>query len=647
MSLLGNNGGSDPLQQLSGSTTSDFRTRRLPLIHQVAFIRTGEVARNNAAPDPNPVDGTVQRYIVRLRQEWTFLGYTLGELSEVKSLDPGSIINQTTEETIENIQKVSTSIEKFVSQLQETTTSSLTSLASIENVINVSTRTSTFAIGGFIGGIIGSFAGGIGAGYGRVSASVNARTNTDTSLQVNAALRIAKNQVNETIQQLFSSIRNIKNAVTSAVNQVSPLLSRVTNLLRWVMYENYAVSNKIEGVLEIQAIPITENIYQPDPSGPPGSVLPLFTAEDIVENRRIFQRGLLEPRLAKEFDVLRRAIEFELAMGNNLELIEVEANYSALGAGADLEVTILGVTATIPLLPRASRGRNFIRLATAVAPNALGTISLRLVLRNDTAPINPLFPFPFERFRVQVTNVSLKFGGSESSLPPQSINLGNELVVGNAAGLQQAQETTEQIIVPQADFDKELNPLFRHVNQNQSHYIGLLFEAALTNPSLRDDVKIIRESFPGNHAFWSLPIVGFEGHRALILFSPLAGDLNVAKFIKDAGSGTIIQLAAPGNYAEALQGLLQLADAAGLVHPSLRQAANAVPNNGNAINVFNDLGDLMSNIQPGVLPGAGGAGGSGGILPGGTGSGVTGTSGVPGVSGATGVTGGTGIPVVP
>ncbi|HEX9892158.1 MAG TPA: hypothetical protein VGB28_08865, partial [Actinomycetota bacterium] len=129
--------------------------------------------------------------------------------------------------------------------------------------------------------------------------------------------------------------------------------------------------------------------------------------------------------------------------------------------------------------------------------------------------------------------------------------------------------------VPVRLIDTTKNPLFRHVNRNRTYYFGILAQAALTNPSLRDDAPEL-DVFNGDHALWRLPIVGFEGDRVLVI-SDIARDGegevtddDARRLFEDAGAATIVQLAAPGAYSEALQGLLELTgDVAGKIHPAL------------------------------------------------------------------------------
>jgi hypothetical protein len=115
------------------------------------------------------------------------------------------------------------------------------------------------------------------------------------------------------------------------------------------------------------------------------------------------------------------------------------------------------------------------------------------------------------------------------------------------------------------DFLKD-DPLFRHINTNRSYYLGILGRAAQRIPSLRFDAPQL-QNVP--QEVWRLPIVGFEGHRIVVIRDADPADPFVARLLSDPGAATLIQIAAPGAYAEALQGILSLTDALGKVHPAL------------------------------------------------------------------------------
>jgi hypothetical protein len=109
-----------------------------------------------------------------------------------------------------------------------------------------------------------------------------------------------------------------------------------------------------------------------------------------------------------------------------------------------------------------------------------------------------------------------------------------------------------------------MNPLFRHINRHRSYYFGVLIQAAVANPSLRDDAPQLA-NINYNSPLWQLSIIGVEGNHLLVLKNPDRNpdgtfvDAALQRLIEqDKGAATIIQLAAPGAYGEALQGLLAL-----------------------------------------------------------------------------------------
>lgn len=99
---------------------------------------------------------------------------------------------------------------------------------------------------------------------------------------------------------------------------------------------------------------------------------------------------------------------------------------------------------------------------------------------------------------------------------------------------------------------------------------------------------------------WQLPIVGFEGNRVLVILDPGDDDEEAQDLLADEGAATILQLAAPGAYAEALQGLLELTDlVAGKIHPALLPApAPTVP----TVGVVDLAGLLGGNGAPPAPP---------------------------------------------
>lgn len=572
----------DPILGLmAAGGSSDFRTRRLPLIKRLTIPRIGLV----------PADGPPRRYLVRVRQEWTFLGYTLGELADVEALDPGQIVEETRRQVERVTSRATRQVDESVSQALATVTSTLNQLSSIDTLIRDATSTSTLlaasgfgpvagaAVGGGIGALVGGpigalIGGGIGAIVGGAFDAPNpvgtattavSRTTTNTSLLVNSLVRQSQSRVNQAIRMLTSTARTVESQLTQAIDQVSPLLSRVTNLLRWIVYENYAVCTHVEDIVEVRDVRITA-------LGNPAQ--PLFADADIVEYRRIFSPRLLEPRLRLHFDILERAIQQKRGAQMPIAAVAFDIDFSANIFGADLRVTIDPAGATeesvpLTLRPGRSRASGRVRFTTPVPVDQIGQARLTLTLRTDIVDFPP-FPFPFNpadvlRGSVGVTRIRFRFESTPQFVREQVEHLGTDLLVSNDAT---TDDQTVPLEPPQPAIFTEFDPLFLHVNRNRAYYFGLLAQAALAEPGLRDNAPQLA-SFPYDHPLWRLPIIGFEGDRVLVIGDVDPEDPDVATFLEDEGAATIIQLAAPGAYAEALQGLLQLADAAGKIHPAL------------------------------------------------------------------------------
>ncbi len=106
-----------------------------------------------------------RRYIVRLRQEWIFLGYTLGELSGVEALDPGAIIQDVTRSVQRVLRSTSESLDEATSLIDQITRSVTHQASSVDTLIEVATRSDTSATAsGFAGlGVTGGLSGFLGA----------------------------------------------------------------------------------------------------------------------------------------------------------------------------------------------------------------------------------------------------------------------------------------------------------------------------------------------------------------------------------------------------------------------------------------------------------------------------------------------------
>ena len=241
-------------------------------------------------------------------------------------------------------------------------------------------------------------------------------------------------------------------------------------------------------------------------------------------------------------------------------------------------------------------------------------------------PVNILgFTIPAPAGSVTITRILISFDGSTAADPDQTVSPAG-LTVDNTTPAPTA-SASEILNPPQRVIDTTKNPLFRHVNINHTYYIGVLAQAALTVPSLRSDAPQLA-AFPYDNDIWRLPILGFEGDRVLILRNVDPEDPDVVAILEnDVGAGTLVQLAAPGAYGEALKGLLtilnldptKLVDEGTLIHPALLPQPPPV-------------------VVPGVgtLPGTGGGSG----IPGPIGPiGPQGPQGIAGVAGPQGIAG--------
>src|SRR6185312_11921344 len=348
----------------------DFRSQRTPRAIRLTIPRVV------ANPTP-PTNKKNRRFLVRAIQQWDFMGYTLGELANVEPLDPGSILRETLTSTERLSQAASRVAEQSSSTLNEVLQSSLSQLSSIDTLVEVATnidsrvsagiRSPGLGIGALIGGLLGGIGGavlggiagaaigGIGIGAGtNVATNSSTATNINTSLEVNSRVQLARSIVNQAIRTVSSLLRQTETAVSREIGRVSPLLSRVTNLLHWILYENYMVCTFVEDVFEI----VEHQFHITDPTT--GAEIPVhFSDEDIVNYQRFFEPVLLDPQLAPQFSVLRNAIAFRLAGGQPISSIRFTVDYSSSSdfLAADLKLTVGGAELTLRLNPGQSRAQ--------------------------------------------------------------------------------------------------------------------------------------------------------------------------------------------------------------------------------------------------------------------------------------------------
>ncbi|HJP92492.1 MAG TPA: collagen-like protein [Pyrinomonadaceae bacterium] len=622
---------------------NDFRSQRTPRAIRLTIPRTVETPTNPDIPN--------RRLLVRVLQQWDFMGYTLGELANVEPLDPGSMLRETLSSVEQLAQAASRVAEQSSSTVNEVLQSSLSQLSSIDTLVDVATNIDSKAsagirapglgigalIGGLaggvggaiLGGIVGAAIGGVGVGTGtNVATNSTTATNIDTSLEVNSRVQLARSAVNQAIRTVSSLLRQTQSAVSREIGRVSPLLSRVTNLLHWILYENYMVCSFVEDVFEIE-----EHQFITPPPDVSGDIPVFFSDEDIVNYRRFFEPVLLEPQLTPQFAVLRNAIAQRLAGGQPITRIRFTVDYgtSSNSLAADLKLRVAAAELSLRLSPGRSRVQGTVFVAP-VLPGQLGDLDIVMTSVALIQPVNILgFTIPAPAGSVSVDRILISFDGSAAADPDQTVPTPG-FVVDNTTPTPTASITGVSLTAPQRLIDTTKNPLFRHVNLNHTYYIGVLAQAALTVPSLRSDAPQL-VNFPYDHDIWRLPILGFEGDRVLILRNVDPADPDVVEILEnDVGAGTLVQLAAPGAYGEALKGLLtilnldptKLVDEGTLIHPALLPPPPVV--------------------VPGVgtLPGTGGTGIPGPIGP----IGPQGLPGVPGVPGVAGVTGPQGIPGV-
>jgi hypothetical protein len=567
---------------------ADFRGRRTPVIKQMTVPRTGPDGR---------------RYLVTMRQEWVFLGYTLGELKQVTSLDPGQVlrtVSSTVERTVSTTRRA---VDEARSQALSMTQSMLSQLSSIDTLVHVATSSSVGTqvgahaglgfddpVGGVIGGVVGGlvagpigaivgglFGGGAGVHAGTttgttVLSDTTTSTNVNTSLMVNSLLQHAQSTVNTAISTATQLSRDLQSQVSDTVDEISPLLSRVTNLVRWTMYENYAVISRVEDVVAVNPFPLNLSGDAPD--------RPVFSDEDIVELRRWFQPALLEPGLAPHFDTLRSAVAARLAGGLPITTVHLEIDYGTILIGGTLTLD-LGETRRVVSLPP---DRTSVRVSLPIPPTAptdLDDLELTLnaVIPDVWLPIlGDISDAIYGSGSVQVSKIRVWLNGSPARKPDFVASADAGLPTGGLVVSTQGRMVTAAVSLPTTarPVDTSQDPLFRHVNRNKSYYLSVLFEAGRRVPSLRVDTSQLKSLDP---RVWDLPIYGFDGDQVLILESvdTSAAEGYPVTLVRDDGAATLVQLAAPGAYSEALQGLLQLDDAAGLLHPVLNPPKPILP----------------------------------------------------------------------
>ena len=518
----------DPLLETPAAGRS-LAGRRTPLVRRVDVVRWG--------PPSVRLHGGIfsRRYLVQLRQEWVLLGYTLGELSGVLPLDPGSVVQQADQ----LVQQASTAAREAVDTVQSTLTQTLkdviSELGTVDTVVSAAASASAsvggagpFGIGLLLGGSIGATA----TGTATVSTSV------DTSLLVNRSLQHVSTLVNQAVAQAQAVAEGAQRTAASVVNHLAPLVSRVTNALHWRVYENWAVCTHVDGVLAIEEYPIAP------------SDLFRFTERWARALRAYLEPALLDRTLVANFADLMRAAE---TPGVTTATYEITYRALALSAGT-ARVTLGGVSSVVALPPGRNTVRGTITFPTPVPPGTrlTGTAEFRAgeMLGSTTGTLD------VDRFSIWVDNPLTGMPDDVVDGPGPSLRL--DITTGGAGSALSGAVLVE------------------HLNANRAYYLDVIAAAALRFPALRVDAGRDDGPLAGiSPLVWRLPVVGFEGNKALVA-RPLAGteSVDVGRLLeRDPGSGTLVQLLAPGSYGEVLQGLSALTDVATNLHPALKAIA--------------------------------------------------------------------------
>lgn len=493
-----------------------------------------------------------KRWLVQLRQEWVLLGYTLGELSDVTALDPGATLKRT-DQTAERVgTTVRDTADRATATLTETLTDTLRDLGTIDTVVTAAASASGAAAGGLFG-VPGMFVGAAAAG---LSANATVSTEVDTTLLVNRVLQQVSTLVNEAIGSARSVAEDVQHTVTDVLEHTAPLVSRVTNALHWRVYENYAVCTHVEGVLEIEAFELGLEGFR-------------FTASWARAFRSYLEPALLDRTLAARFSDVADATPQHPGYGQ----ATVELEYVATVSPGVATVRLGDALASFPLDPNTRVVRRTLPFLAPVMPGATVTgdvtVTAGAQVRTEDTPIDAPAP------ELGVTKLSVWVHNPLTGAPDQKFHNPGDY-------------TTLSVTMPGTPAPvRGPDPLVEHLNANWSYYVDVIAAAAVRFPALRVDAGRNGGPLAGiTPEVWRLPIVGFEGNTMLVarpvtLDTGLRGTEEprlpaaVEQLRGDSGSGTLVQLRAPGSYGEVLQGVAVLTDLASSLHPALR--APAVP----------------------------------------------------------------------
>lgn len=520
----------DPLLVLPPGVRS-IAGKRLPLIRRLDVIRYGEDDK---------------RYLVRLRQEWVLLAYTLGELADVTALDPGAVVQsaeQMVSETVSTARELATG---STSTLTETLEDTLSRLGTVDSVVKTVSDASTTAraSGWYIG--IPTI---VGYGSGRagldVSLDLSVTTNINTSLLVNRAVQQAATMVNEAVSRSHAVAEGTQRSVNNVVNNLAPLVTQVANALHWRVYEVYAVCTNVDAVHPIVELEVLPEAFE------------LFTPETVRSLRPFLEPALLDRTLARGFEVLAQAAELPPLTEATIE-VTVNSNFRedlgvirvrrparvtvTLGSGAGAP----SGTATVPF-GNGRTARMQINFPTGAEPERGAPLTGTLTIAAVPAVFGSITGSGTATRLQAWVDRPLNEAGFVIENPPSPF----EIRTGGAGGA--------------ADV------LVAHINYHQHYYFGVLAASAILFPSLRQD----NDDLAGLDAsLWQLPLAGFEGSTALLI-DEATDSVDAATLLDDPGAGTLVQILAPGSYGEILTGLLSIP--ATTLHPLLEEVGTGSP----------------------------------------------------------------------
>ncbi len=215
----------DPIFNSVGSP-NDFRKKRSSLIKRFSVVKSLPTNLTGAN------DPSLRKFVIGVRQEWIFVGYTLGELHQIDPLDPGAILEENTKLTNNIVENLSSTINTLVNSAQETILDTLKVNSSIDALLAINTRVNASTVAGgaaislpfLVAGVVGTNS--------NISTSTRASSSLKTSLDVNKSLHTLKSIFNQTTQLINKTNSTINSTTASVLKNISPLLARATNLTR-------------------------------------------------------------------------------------------------------------------------------------------------------------------------------------------------------------------------------------------------------------------------------------------------------------------------------------------------------------------------------------------------------------------------------